>query len=75
MIDYGEGVKKLDFNVAPTINSSYIVFRKCAGKHWYNTLEAANKAKSRTPDKDSSRVFEVYKCKICGKFHIGHRRN
>jgi hypothetical protein len=70
------GVKKLEWNIAPTEPPSYQKFRSCELKRPYNTLEAAEQAvrnlQQSGRDLKPHKPLTAYKCDYCHKFHVGH---
>ncbi len=46
--------------------------RVCSGKSKHNTYQDALREK---PNCKNSKDFNIYKCKYCGFYHVGHKNN
>lgn len=69
---YGNTVKKLEFNIAPT-QRNWTFERGCKYKEEFKTYELAETAIKRMKRvKKSDRPLRPYLCTECNKFHNGH---
>jgi len=46
--------------------------RTCSGKSKHKTYDAALREK---PGCSNSRDLNIYKCRYCGFYHVGHKNN
>lgn len=51
---------------------SHSIKNKCLGKRGFDTIMIAEYALSTMPVRPSE-IMEIYKCKHCKKYHIGHK--
>lgn len=61
--------------VAPTGNVEYDAFveRQCGQKVRHGS-EGEARIHAAEMQKKTGEAFNTYRCKVCGSFHVGHRR-
>ena len=63
---------EIDDSKTTPVSSQYDKMHSCRIKKAYATMKIANEAAVRTSR--NADVYEVYKCRWCSWFHIGHQR-
>jgi hypothetical protein len=73
---FKSGIKRKEWNVAPTNPPDYRKFRSCELKREYPSKEEAEQAlknlRNSGRDLKPHRPLNTYQCDFCHKFHVGH---